>query len=168
MPTPTMDLEPPLETAQHWHQMLSLVSTLEQAWAHRRDFHVAGKLRVLPYEGHSWRGDVREPDVVVAVATERRERRCWIVDQEGKPPDVVIELVAPNTETADRVVKRQIYATVLKIPEYIIFDPALGKLDAFELCPKTHSYLQRELDANGRVFLPSVGLFLGVDSISLW
>ena len=147
------DDEQVMETPRHWQQMLVLVASLQEAWDQRDDFYVAGRMPLRPYENHSWGDDLRDPDVLVAVGVSRHERRAWIVSEEGKAPDVVIELVSPSTETADRVFKFQLYATVLGIGEYVIFDPMSGRLDGYELDPESRSYVAQQPDP--RVDFPS-------------
>ncbi|MFC1642530.1 Uma2 family endonuclease, partial [Myxococcota bacterium] len=157
-----------METPRHWQQMLLLVASLQEAWDERDDFYIAGRLPLRPYENHDWGDDLRDPDVLVAVNTERRERQAWIVSAEGQAPDLVIELISPSTETADRVFKRELYASVLGVAEYVIYDPMMGALDGFDFDPNTRSYLPKERTADGCLHIRALGVWLGPKWGTVW
>jgi hypothetical protein len=73
------------------------------------------------------------PDVFVVTQTTKRTRKSWVMWQEARGPDIVIELTSPLTEHRDRGDKMQIYANALRVPEYFVYDPAHGRLDAWRL-----------------------------------
>lgn len=47
----------------------------------------------------------------------------WVVWEEGKGPDVVIELLSESTAPLDKNEKKLIYQNQLRVPEYFCFDP---------------------------------------------
>ena len=51
------------------------------------------------------------------------ERCSWVSWEEGKTPDVVIELLSESTANADKGEKKQIYQTQMRVPEYFWYDP---------------------------------------------
>jgi hypothetical protein len=51
------------------------------------------------------------------------ERRCYLVWEEGKGPDVIFEISSKSTYKTDIGTKRLLYQNVLKVPEYFLFDP---------------------------------------------
>jgi Putative restriction endonuclease len=51
------------------------------------------------------------------------ERKSWVVWEEGKAPDVVIELLSASTATADKNEKKLIYQNQMRVPEYFWYDP---------------------------------------------
>ena len=67
------------------------------------------------------------PDVLVAFGVGRHHRSSYIVWDEGKPPDWVLEVASPSTVEKDLEEKRAIYEA-LKVPEYWLFDPRGGTL----------------------------------------
>src|SRR6266516_1439857 len=78
----------PLETARHRQQMEVLIQSLEWAWADRKDFYAGGNMFLYFSETQAKRNDFRGPDFFVVLGTDRRERRAWIVWEEGgKAPD---------------------------------------------------------------------------------
>ncbi len=67
--------------------------------------------------------DYRGPDVFVVKAVPARERKAWVCWQEGKGPDVVIELLSASTAQRDKTEKKLIYQNQLRVPEYFWYDP---------------------------------------------
>ena len=66
------------------------------------------------------------PDMLVAFNVDRaayRARNGYIISEQGKPPDFVLEIGSPSTGRRDTIDKRVIYAE-LGIPEYWRFDEA--------------------------------------------
>jgi Uma2 family endonuclease len=153
----------PMETARHRDQMNLLISTLVDAWRDREDYYVAGNMFVYFSELHAKRKDLRGPDVFVVMDTVKRERKSWVVwEEEGRTPDVVIELTSPSTEHVDRGEKMRIYARLLRVAEYYLFDPFTGRLEGYQLDPSSRAYRERTPDAQGRLPSPVTGLVLGV------
>lgn len=56
-----------------------------------------------------------------------------MVWQEGKGPDVVIELLSEKTAAVDKGKKKLIYQNQLRVPEYFWYDPFSGELVGFRL-----------------------------------
>jgi hypothetical protein len=79
-----------------------------------------------------------------------------------RPPDVVIELTSESTEHIDRGDKMRIYAKMLRVTNYYIFDPIDLRFDGFELDPQKCVYNPIKPQANGDLFCSALGLFLGV------
>jgi len=152
-----------METQRHVEQMLLLIRSLKDAWRGRTDVFVGGNMFVYFSELQAKRNDFRGPDVFVVMDTERRERKSWVVWEEGgKAPDVVIELISPSTEHVDRGEKMRIYATLLRVGEYYLFDPFSGVLEGYELDLPSRSYRRRAPDDHGRFASRATGLALGV------
>ena len=150
----------PMESARHRFQMELLIESLEMAWKDRDDFYAGGNMALYFSALQAKNQDFRAPDVFVVLDTTRRERKSWVVwEEDGKVPDVVIEITSPSTAAADRGKKKRIYERVLRLPFYAIFDPFEASLEGFEL----RGDLERvEPDADGRVFCKPLGLYLGV------
>ena len=70
------------------------------------------------------RAQARRPDMLIAFNVSAElyaEHNGYIISEQGKPPDFVIEVASPSTAQNDTGVKRGEYA-VLGIPEYWRFD----------------------------------------------
>ena len=51
------------------------------------------------------------------------ERKSWVIWEECKGPDVVIELLSEKTAAQDKGRKKQLYQNQLRVGEYFWFDP---------------------------------------------
>ncbi len=92
----------PMETQRHYAQMVLLIQSLKDYWKERQDCYVAGDMFVY-FSPHQVKNeDFRGPDVFAVQGVSKRERKSWVVWQEGKSPDVVIELMSESTATFDK------------------------------------------------------------------
>ena len=117
----------------HGLQITLLTTPLELYYKDRKDAYVAGEMYVYfsPYQILT--DDFKGPDVFVALNVSKRVRESWVTWQEGKPPDVVIEILSKSTGMKDRKPKLKVYQDKLKAPEYVWYNPRNGHLVAFEL-----------------------------------
>lgn len=153
----------PMETNEHRLQMVLLIQSLKQAWAERDDFFVAGNMFVYFSAAQAKHNDFRGPDVFVVLGTGRHNRRSWVAwEEDGKLPDVVIELVSDSTRAVDRGEKMRIYSRIWRTPEYFLFDPLSGELEGYRLDPTTSEYARIPEDARGDLDCEVLRLRLGV------
>ena len=68
------------------------------------------------------------PDVLVAFGVGSRNRQSYVLWQEGKPPDFVLEVASVSTWRRDRDEKRSLYES-LGVREYLLYDPMGGLLE---------------------------------------
>ena len=98
----------------------------------------------------------------VVLDTDRRERRAWVVWEEGgRAPDVIIELLSETTEKIDRGEKMRVYGGALRVGEYFLFDPFTGVLEGYELHAARAAYVKKGEDELGRLRCERLGLLLG-------
>ena len=70
------------------------------------------------------------PDILIALNVDShaiRQRVGYDPVQNGKPPDVVVEIASPSTYRNDAGHKRNVYQ-MLRVPEYWRFDPSGGRM----------------------------------------
>ena len=152
----------PLESNRHRLQMTLLLETLEFAWGGRNDYFVGGNMFLYYSALQAKKYDFRGPDVFVVLDTERRNRKAWVTwEEDGKHPDLVIELTSDTTRAVDYNDKKRIYGSVLGIPEYFIYDPESGVLDGFRLDVHPYRYVPMPAVASGRLPAERLGLELG-------
>ncbi len=113
----------PMETQRHKVQMDLLIDALLLWLDGRQDGYVGGNMFVYYSLAQVRNQDFKGPDVFVALGVPKGERRSWVCWEEGKGPDVVIELISESTAAADKGNKMQIYQNQLHLPEYFWFDP---------------------------------------------
>jgi Uma2 family endonuclease len=123
----------PMETHRHVLQLSLLMDVLLLAWADRTDVFVGGNMFVYFSPDQVRTEDFRGPDLFVVQGVSRRDRKSWVVWQEGKAPDVVVELLSESTALRDKTEKKQIYQDRLRVPEYFWYDPYSAELAGFVL-----------------------------------
>jgi Uma2 family endonuclease len=123
----------PMETGRHVLQWMLLLMTLKSFWRHRNDVYVAGNMFVYFSPDQVLTEDFKGPDIFVALDVPNRDRKSWLVWQEHKGPDVVIELLSHSTMRKDKVENKRIYQDKLRVPEYFWYDPWTAELAGFAL-----------------------------------
>jgi Uma2 family endonuclease len=153
--------EPPMETYLHLVQMLLLFESLELFWNDRNDFFAAGNLTIYFSPRQLKSEHFRGPDFFVVLGTERRPRKSWCVwEEDGKYPNVIVEVLSESTEAVDRGLKKQIYQDVFRTPDYFWFDPETLELAGFHLIDGRYEPLTA--DAAGRLWSAQLELALGL------
>jgi Uma2 family endonuclease len=113
----------PMESARHKAQMDLLIDALFPWLAEREDGFVGGNMFVYYSLAQVRNKDFKGPDFFVVLGVPQGERRSWVVWEEGKAPDVVIELLSDSTASTDKNEKKLIYQNQMRVPEYFWFDP---------------------------------------------
>jgi Uma2 family endonuclease len=123
---PTADGKPMAETDFHRDLMLLLIEVLRAFYAGQQ-VYVTGNILVFYQPGNRRRH--LSPDVWLARGVEHRARLNYLIWEEPKGPEFVIELTSSSTRTEDLVTKFTLYRDVLKVREYFLFDPLGDYLD---------------------------------------
>jgi len=153
--------EPPLETDLHLRQMLLLIQCLEWLWRDRQDFYCAGNLTIYYSPRQRKSEQFRGPDFFVVLGTERKSRKSWVVwEEEGRYPNVIIELLSASTAATDRGLKKQIYQDIFRTPDYFWFDPVSLELQGFQLLSGQYQALAP--NDQGWLWSQQLQLFLGI------
>jgi Uma2 family endonuclease len=173
---PTQDELPcddgePMETARHRQQMNLLIETLHSWLAQRPDGYAGGNMFIYFSLDQVRHQDFRGPDFFLVLGVDRKERKSWVVWEEGKGPDVVIELLSARTASFDKGRKKDIYQNQLRVSEYFWYDPFHPEDWAgFKLSDGIYEPLL--LDEQGRLVSPLLqlalvrwyGVFQGVET----
>ncbi len=164
---PESDGKPMGETGVHVEVMLAVLAML------RRHYYGNDRVAVLAnmflyYE----EGDPKKvvcPDVFVTLNVPRNPiRRTFKVWEEGKAPELVIEITSKKTRKEDLHKKLDLYRDVLRVREYFLFDPLEEYLE-----PSLQGY--RLIDgrygpiawAGGGLYSEALGLRLERDEMDL-
>lgn len=145
LPPPTQDELPhtdgvPLETERHRQQIALLLNTIQPWLAERHrttgeGSYASGNMFVYFSVTQTRKYDFRGPDVFIVLDVEPGERKSWVVWEQGKGPDIVIELLSESSRHFDKNGKKDIYQDRLRVPEYYWFDPwNADDLAGFSLC----------------------------------
>jgi Uma2 family endonuclease len=113
----------PMESARHKAQMDLLIDALIPWLEQREDGYVGGNMFVYYSLAQVRNKDFKGPDFYAVLGVPKGERRSWVVWEEGKAPDVVIELLSESTAAADKNEKKLIYQNQMRVPEYFWYDP---------------------------------------------
>lgn len=166
---PPSDLEsdePPLETELHLRQIMLLLQCLEAWWRDRQDFYACGNLTVYYSPRQRKSEQFRGPDFFVVLGTERKPRKSWVVwEENGKYPNVIVEILSRATADTDRGLKKQIYQDIFRTPEYFWFDPEHLEFKGFQLVGGVYQELQP--NAEGCLWSKQLELSLGVHDSKL-
>ena len=153
--------EPPLESDLHLRQIILLLQCLELFWQDRNDFYVAGNLTIY-YSSRQLKSEkFRGPDFFAVLGTERKPRKSWVVwNEDGKYPNIIIEILSDSTAATDRNLKKKIYQDTFRTPDYFWFDPVSLEFQGFYL---SHGeYQPLEPNEEGYLWSEQLGLFLGI------
>ena len=162
---PTQDHLPccdgvPMETQRHKLQMDLLIDTLHTWLEQRPDGYVSGNMFVYFSASQVRHQDFKGPDVFVVLGVPKRERKSWVVWEEGgKTPDVVIELLSDSTRETDKTEKKRIYRDRLRVPEYFWYDP-FNPEDCAGFALRNGVYEPLNFDAQNSLISQRLGLAL--------
>ena len=159
---PESDGQPMAETELHRDLMIDSILTLKARFQDVPAVCVSGNM-LMYYVPRDAKKSVA-PDVFVTFGIERKQRRIYRIWEEGKPPDFVLEFSSKGTFKNDLGAKKTLYAEVLGIREYFLYDaerkylptPLMG----FRLVGTEYVPIPPEPD--GKVFAATLGLSLGL------
>lgn len=153
--------ELPLETELHLRQLILLIQCLEWWWRDRQDFYAFGNLTIYYSPRQRKSEQFRGPDFFVVLGTERKPRKSWVVWQEdGKYPNVIVEVLSPKTAKTDRGLKKQLYQDTFRTPDYFWFDPNTLEFKGFHLVDGRYQELLP--NEQGWLWSEQLGMWLGV------
>lgn len=113
----------PMESERHKLQMDLLVEG-GQTWLKTQELgYIGGNMFVYFSLSQVRNRDFKGPDFFAVLGVPKGERRSWVNWEEGKAPDVVIELLSESTAEIDKTVKKQIYQDRMRASEYFWYDP---------------------------------------------
>ena len=118
---PSSDGKPIAETDMHIHLLIETHFTLQHYFRNRQDVYVSADLLLYYEEGNPKKSVV--PNVFVVFGVEKKKREHYLLWEEGKGPDFVLEISHPTTYDYDLGEKKRLYAEVLGVSEYFIYDP---------------------------------------------
>ncbi|HEX3532317.1 MAG TPA: Uma2 family endonuclease [Thermoanaerobaculia bacterium] len=165
----------PLESDWHTVEFPLLRQLIRQAMAEqdRTDFFVGANIFVYYSLDQAWEVSEEEkkglqkrafrgPDVFwVGGVTADRDRQAWIAwEEDGRLPDVIVELLSPSTAHKDRNEKRDLYAQVFRTAEYFLHDPDTQRLEGLRLAGDAYRPIRPA--GNGRLWSEKLGVYLGL------
>lgn len=152
--------EPEMESSLHYWQAALLVTCLEWLWRGHDDFFIGANLTIFFSHQQLKNRDFRGPDFFLVKNTRRHPRRSWVVwEEDGKYPDLIVELLSDSTAEVDRTTKRQLYQDRFRTPEYFWFDPHSLELVGLRLVGNRYQEIPWQQQ---RLWSEVLELYLGV------
>lgn len=108
------------ETDPHRDMIVDLIEALKAYYRPQPNVYVSGNLLVL-YDPADRNAHV-SPDVFIVTDVPQRKRDNYPIWEEGKAPDLVIEVTSKTTKDRDTGFKKDLYEK-LGVREYMLFDP---------------------------------------------
>lgn len=158
--------EPEMESSLHYAQLALLVACLEWLWRDRTDFFIGANLTIYFSRQQLRSKDFRGPDFFLVKRTEPRARNAWVLwEEDGRYPDLIIELLSTSTATVDRTLKKDLYQNHFRTPEYFWFSPETLEFQGFRLVGHTYEAISSN-ERNWR-WSEELGLYLGIEANQL-
>jgi Uma2 family endonuclease len=125
----------PLESNWHRLQINLLVDVVKQHWRGRQDFFAAGNMFIYYSLRQARSRDYKGPDFFVVKNVDGSySRDKWVVwEEDGRYPNVIVELLSPSTAREDLGPKKDLYAHTFHTPDYFCYDPTEEKLWGWRL-----------------------------------
>jgi Uma2 family endonuclease len=171
-PTDLESDEPPLESDLHRRQIDLLIRLLEYWYRDRPDIYISGNLTIYYNEQQLKSRDFRGPDVFIVLDTEKKDRKSWVIWNEGgKYPNVVIELLSSSTAKVDRTIKKELYQNVWRVPNYFWFDPYTLEFAGFHIVDGKYEAIAPKAfikkSEQGYLWSDQLELYLGIHANQL-
>ena len=150
-----------MESTLHYLQLVLLVSCLDWLWKDRTDYFIGGNLTIYFSRQQLRNRDFRGPDFFLVRNTSKRPRKSWVVwEEEGKHPDLIIELLSNSTAETDKTTKKSLYQDQFRTQEYFWFSPDDLELTGFKLVGNEYQGIIP--NQQGLLASEVLGLFLGI------
>jgi len=134
---PETDGKPMAETDFQREPLSYCVDALDTHFVDNPQIYVSGNLLVYYMEDNPKKSFA--PDVFVVLNIPKHKRRIYKIWEEGKAPDVIIEILSDKTWKNDTGKKKALYAQ-LGVKEYFLYDP----LDRFLDKPSKGYWLDKD------------------------
>ena len=118
---PSSDGKPMAETDWHRKLLMELLQIIDHHFREHDDVYVSGDLLIYYKMGDNTKSVA--PDVFVVRGVAKKQRGTYLTWEESHTLDFVLELASPSTVRHDLTTKKDLYASVLKVKEYYIYDP---------------------------------------------
>jgi Uma2 family endonuclease len=151
----------PLETNWHRIQMNLLIDSVHAHWRDRSDYFAGGNMFIYFSLDQVRNRDYRGPDVFIVKDVDgTRDRAAWIVwEEDGRYPNVIVELSSPSTIAVDLDAKKRLYEKTFLTPEYFCYDPISQQLWGWRLVGDVYTPVVADQDES--LWSEQLGLWLG-------
>ncbi len=155
----------PMESTNHRRNMnvliRSVVTLMESR--NRKDYFVGGNMFIYYSTQQVKNKDYRGPDFLLCLNVDgEKDRLGWVVwEEEGRYPDLIIELMSPSTAKVDQVTKKELYEQTFRTPNYFIYDPVNADFfKGWDLSGRK-GYQELEVNERGWLWCRSLDVWVG-------
>ncbi len=152
----------PLETNWHRIEMNLLIDSVHYHWRERSDYFAGGNMFIYFSTKQVRNQDYRGPDVFVVDQVDGTcDRDSWVIwNEEGRYPDLIIELASPSTIDIDLGEKKWLYEKTFHTQEYFCYDPEAERLSGWQL--EHGRYIDLKPNEQGWLWSETLRLWLGI------
>jgi Uma2 family endonuclease len=153
----------PLESTRHRVAMNALIRSLRHHWSGRNNYFTGGNMFIYYSSQQVKNKDFKGPDFFVVLdVPPDPSRQGWVVWHEnGRYPDMIVELLSDSTEALDLEGKKDLYEKVFKTKDYFVFHPyKANSLQGWHL-DSDKGYQPIEENPQGWLWCESLKLWLG-------
>ncbi|BCW96690.1 MAG: Uma2 family endonuclease [Fimbriimonadales bacterium] len=164
----------PMESDYHVMQLYLLLDVVHQHLGAPRDYFCSGNMfiyysvdqavEISDYvnERSDKRPRYKGPDFFLVKGVDgTKERRKWIVwEEDGRYPDLIVEIVSPSTKEKDLNENKELYAKVFHTPEYFWYDSWTGELGGYKLVGRNYEPIPP--NERGWLWSEVLGAWVGV------
>jgi Uma2 family endonuclease len=134
-----------METPRHREAMNHLIEATQYHWRNRPDdYYVGGNMFVYYSRQQVRNRDYRGPDFFIVDDVDGSiERQSWVVwEENGRYPDLIVELLSPSTTETDKTTKKRLYERTFRTHEYFCYDPFSGEFIGWRLVNNQYDRIQ--------------------------
>lgn len=152
----------PLESNWHRAEINVLIESTHQQRQGAKDFYAGGNMFIYYSMKQALSHDYRGPDFFVVLNVDGSyDRKSWVVWlEDGRYPNVIVELLSPRTRRTDETTKKKLYAETFRTPEYFYYDPDELVLQGFRLA--NNEYVDLTPNEHGRLWSAELNVWLGL------
>jgi Uma2 family endonuclease len=147
-----------------WHRlaMTLLLDVTACLMLGRQDYYAGGNMFIYNRDEDSKKIKFRGPDYFFIWDVKPLPlRRFWVVwNEDGRFPDVILELASPTTIKIDKTEKKTIYEKKFRTREYFIYDPDKQKLSGWRLTDGRYKRIVP--DERGWLWCEELDLWIGL------
>jgi Uma2 family endonuclease len=152
----------PMESNWHRIQMNLLIESVHAQWRDRNDYFTGGNMFIYFSMEQVCHKSYRGPDFFVVKGVDgTHDRDAWVVwNEDGRYPDVIVELASPTTITTDLGLKKELYEHTFHTAEYFCYDPSAQQLWGWHLSEE--GYIALAPNDQGWLWSQQLNLWLGL------
>jgi Uma2 family endonuclease len=153
----------PLRSNRYQIAMNVLIRSLQQLWSDRNDYFTQGNMFIYYSSSQVKNRNFRGSDFFAVLNVDsNNSKEGWVVwEENGRYPDVIVELMSRSTAGIDKGIKKDLYEQTFHTSDYFVYDPFdANSLQGWHL-DHEQQYQPLTPNENGWLWCRRLGLWLG-------